>query len=93
MYWTLQNLKDSENKQKILHYGSIRSVATVTVQRSYGLQVVDVLTKSCVLVSCIAQLFHDFLALKTMISKALSKGQSSAAQQSDHAVMQAGTND
>jgi hypothetical protein len=29
MYWTLQNLKDSENKQYILHYGSIFSAATV----------------------------------------------------------------
>jgi hypothetical protein len=54
---------------------------------------VDVLTKSCVLVSCIAQFFHDFLALNTMISKALSKGQSSAAEQSGHAVMQVGTNE
>jgi hypothetical protein len=29
MYWTLQNLKDSENKQYILHYGSMFSAATV----------------------------------------------------------------
>jgi hypothetical protein len=29
MYWTLQNLKDSEIKQYILHYGSIFSAATV----------------------------------------------------------------
>jgi hypothetical protein len=29
MYWILQNLKDSENKQQILHYGSIFSAAAV----------------------------------------------------------------
>jgi hypothetical protein len=29
MYWTLQNLEDSESKQLILHYGSIFSAATV----------------------------------------------------------------
>jgi hypothetical protein len=29
MYWTLQNLQDSENKQYILHYSSIFSAATV----------------------------------------------------------------
>jgi hypothetical protein len=29
MYWTLENLKDSENKQQMLHYGSIFSAATV----------------------------------------------------------------
>jgi hypothetical protein len=29
MYWTLQNLKDSENKQKILHYGSLFSAVRV----------------------------------------------------------------
>jgi hypothetical protein len=29
MYWTLQNLKDSENKQYILRYSSIFSAATV----------------------------------------------------------------
>jgi hypothetical protein len=29
MYWTLQNLKDSENKQQILHCGSMFSAATV----------------------------------------------------------------
>jgi hypothetical protein len=29
MYWTLQNLKDSENKQQILHCGSILSAAAV----------------------------------------------------------------
>jgi hypothetical protein len=29
MYWTLQSLKDSENKQQTLHYGSIFSAATV----------------------------------------------------------------
>jgi hypothetical protein len=33
MYWTLQNLKDSESKQKILHYGSIFSAATVCRHR------------------------------------------------------------
>jgi hypothetical protein len=27
MYWTLQNLKDSENRYKILHYSSIFSAA------------------------------------------------------------------
>jgi hypothetical protein len=31
MYWTLQNLKDSENKQQILHHGSTFSAATVLV--------------------------------------------------------------
>jgi DNA primase large subunit len=31
MYWTLQNLKDSENKQEILHFGSIFSAATVYI--------------------------------------------------------------
>jgi hypothetical protein len=31
MYWTLQNLKDSENKQYILHYSSIFSAATVVL--------------------------------------------------------------
>jgi hypothetical protein len=31
MYWTPQNLKDSANKQKILHYSSILSGATVYV--------------------------------------------------------------
>jgi hypothetical protein len=29
MCWTLQNLKDSENKQKMLHYGSIFRAARV----------------------------------------------------------------
>jgi dihydroneopterin aldolase len=29
MYWTLQNLKDSEDNQDILHYGSMFSAATV----------------------------------------------------------------
>jgi hypothetical protein len=29
MYWTLQNLKDSEIRQEILHYGSMFSAATV----------------------------------------------------------------
>jgi hypothetical protein len=29
MYWTRQNLKDSENKQEILHYGSIFGAAMV----------------------------------------------------------------
>jgi hypothetical protein len=29
MYWTLQNLKDSENQQYILHYSSILGAATV----------------------------------------------------------------
>jgi hypothetical protein len=32
MYWTLQNFKDSENKQSILHYGSIFSATTVPTQ-------------------------------------------------------------
>jgi hypothetical protein len=31
MYWTLQNLKDSENKQEILHCSSIFSAATVHI--------------------------------------------------------------
>jgi hypothetical protein len=30
VYWTLQNLKDSENKQYKLHNGSIFSAATVS---------------------------------------------------------------
>jgi dihydroneopterin aldolase len=30
MYWTLQNLEDSENKQQILHYGSVFSAAAVS---------------------------------------------------------------
>jgi hypothetical protein len=29
MYWTLQNLKDSEDNQVTLHYGSIFSATTV----------------------------------------------------------------
>jgi hypothetical protein len=29
MYWTLQNLKDSENKQQIVYYSSIFSAAMV----------------------------------------------------------------
>jgi hypothetical protein len=29
MCWTLQNLKDSESKQKVLHFGSIFGAATV----------------------------------------------------------------
>jgi hypothetical protein len=29
MYWTLQKLKDSENKQLMLHFGSIFRAATV----------------------------------------------------------------
>jgi hypothetical protein len=29
MYWTLQNLKDSERKEYVLHYGSVFSAATV----------------------------------------------------------------
>jgi hypothetical protein len=33
MYWTLQNLKDSENKQKTLHYSSIYSGAVVRGKR------------------------------------------------------------
>jgi hypothetical protein len=32
MHWTLQNLKDSENKQKILLYGSMFSAAKVLVR-------------------------------------------------------------
>jgi hypothetical protein len=31
MTWTLKDLKDSENKQEILHYGSIFSAARVYV--------------------------------------------------------------
>jgi hypothetical protein len=27
MYWTLQNLKDSENKQRVLHYSSSQYLA------------------------------------------------------------------
>jgi hypothetical protein len=34
MSWTLQNLKDSENKQEILHYSSIFSAATVPLRRA-----------------------------------------------------------
>jgi hypothetical protein len=34
MYWALLNLKDSENKTKILHYGSIFSAATVCLTSS-----------------------------------------------------------
>jgi hypothetical protein len=33
MYWSIQSLKGSENKQEILHYGSIFSAATVYGQR------------------------------------------------------------
>jgi hypothetical protein len=32
MYWTLQSLKDSENKQQILHCSSILSAATVCLK-------------------------------------------------------------
>jgi hypothetical protein len=35
MYWTLQNLKDSENKQKILHCSSIFTAGTVHVCRAF----------------------------------------------------------
>jgi ATP adenylyltransferase/5',5'''-P-1,P-4-tetraphosphate phosphorylase II len=41
MYWTLQNLKDSENKQSILHYGSIFSAATVLPELLEKVRVID----------------------------------------------------
>jgi hypothetical protein len=37
MYWTLQNLKDSEKKRHILHYGSIFSAAMVCLSRGASL--------------------------------------------------------
>jgi hypothetical protein len=38
VYWTLQNLKDSENKQYKLHHGSIFSAATVVVPIIVGVK-------------------------------------------------------
>jgi hypothetical protein len=35
MTWTLKNLKDSENKQEILHYGSIFSAARDGLESDY----------------------------------------------------------
>jgi hypothetical protein len=49
VYWTLQNLKDNENKQKILHYSSVFTAATVKC----GTGVVD--TLSLILAKCSAK--------------------------------------